>query len=198
MKKISKNFFAKCFTGRAHARRGFSATELIVVIAILALLAAMVTAAVAVAQRTAGASRIRADLQAISTALEQYRSDFNMYPGVSSDIILQRQVLAKALIGPGDAKDDGFNGTGFCVVPGGKVWEPYLAPEKFQVKNLAATGVSRWVLADHLGNVIRYFPVRRTFSANSANSLAGNASARCIFEMDDAENNLFASTPRDL
>jgi len=197
---MSKSILANRSRINAATGRGFSATELIIVIAILTVLGAMVIGAVSVANRHAGAARIRADLQAVSTALEQYYSDFGIYPGMSSDTITQRQILAKALIGPGDVKDDGFNGPGFCTVPGGKAWEPYLPSDKFQVKNLSTNSVSRWVLMDHLGNVIRYFPKLRNFSPTLGSSVAGNADAhpRTIYEMDDAENNLFATTPKNL
>ncbi len=157
--------------------QGFSATELIIVIAILAILAALVITAVSRTQKSANTIRIQSDLQAISSALEQYNSDFKIYPGTSSETIVgTRVVLAKALIGPGNKNDDGADGTGFAVVSGGKQWPPYLAPEKFKVANWGTAAAPEWMLFDHLGNVIEYFPQRRFYDP-TVGPLVGNGGA---------------------
>ncbi|MEN0110411.1 MAG: hypothetical protein AAF805_06770 [Planctomycetota bacterium] len=54
--------------------------ELLVVIAIIALLAALITAAAAGALRTARQARIRAEMDQINTALEDYKNTRGSYP----------------------------------------------------------------------------------------------------------------------
>ena len=62
-----------------HAK-GFTLIELLIVIAIIAILALIAVPNFLEAQTRANVSRARADLLALSTALESYMSDYGAYP----------------------------------------------------------------------------------------------------------------------
>ncbi len=59
---------------------GFTLIELLIVVAIIGILAAIAVPNFLNAQTRAKISRIQADQQSVSTALEQYRIDHNRYP----------------------------------------------------------------------------------------------------------------------
>ncbi|HYO24358.1 MAG TPA: prepilin-type N-terminal cleavage/methylation domain-containing protein [Lacipirellulaceae bacterium] len=61
-------------------RRGFTLTELLVVIAIIGVLAALITAAAINALRNARQARIVLEIKNMSTAIENFKSDFGAYP----------------------------------------------------------------------------------------------------------------------
>src|SRR3954463_14516081 len=85
-------------------RAAFTVVELLVVMLIIALLGALILGAVHHAQKTSKVAKTRADLAAISTALEQYHSDFKVYPGLPdppAGTPIQHTILAQALVGPG-------------------------------------------------------------------------------------------------
>jgi type II secretion system protein G len=61
-------------------RRAFTLVELLVVVAIIAILAAIALPNFLEAQTRARVTRSRADMRTVETALEAYRVDFNRYP----------------------------------------------------------------------------------------------------------------------
>jgi len=63
--------------GRSHA---FTLIELLIVVAIIAILAAIAVPNFLEAQTRAKVSRVKADVRSIATALEAYRIDQNLYP----------------------------------------------------------------------------------------------------------------------
>src|SRR5687767_11253654 len=60
--------------------RAFTLIELLIVVAIIAILAAIAVPNFLEAQTRAKVSRARADMRTEATALEMYRLDSNMYP----------------------------------------------------------------------------------------------------------------------
>jgi len=128
-----------------HATRrpvpAFTLTELIIVVAVIALLAGILLPVIIGAQRRSRQMRIQADLQSIVLALDVYKSDFGDIPRLPVDPNTGKPIpdtgaatLGKALLGPlgdgrsatGVASDDPplFNsGTdykaGQCVSTGG-------------------------------------------------------------------------------
>lgn len=61
-------------------RRAFTLIELLIVVAIIAILAAIAVPNFLEAQTRAKVSRVRADLRTVATALEAYHVDWNRYP----------------------------------------------------------------------------------------------------------------------
>ncbi len=124
--KASKLFF--------RLRRGFTLIELLVVIAIIALLIGILLPALLLAQKNGYVSATESTMSTISIALEQYHTDFNMYPpssAVRGQTIYNNggfaipqhaayDYLAEALLGfePGGAGGDGA-GEGNTGTPAG-------------------------------------------------------------------------------
>jgi prepilin-type N-terminal cleavage/methylation domain-containing protein len=61
-------------------RKAFTLIELLIVVAIIAILAAIAVPNFLEAQVRAKVSRVRADLRSLATAVEAYRIDWNSYP----------------------------------------------------------------------------------------------------------------------
>jgi len=80
MKSISKNLMQKNQTIRASHRRGFTLVELLIVIAIIGVLAALTVAALGGLGKRNKISRATAELQQIETALENYHAKYGIYP----------------------------------------------------------------------------------------------------------------------
>ena len=62
----------------------FTLVEMLTVIAIIAILAGLTLSAFSGVMKTAARSRSRAEIQAISTALESYNSDNGAYPAIAT------------------------------------------------------------------------------------------------------------------
>ncbi|MBN1477342.1 prepilin-type N-terminal cleavage/methylation domain-containing protein, partial [Candidatus Sumerlaeota bacterium] len=60
--------------------RAFTLIELLIVVAIIAILAAIAVPNFLEAQTRAKVSRVKADIRSVATALEAYIVDYNMYP----------------------------------------------------------------------------------------------------------------------
>lgn len=75
-------FFARR-RGQAHTLASFTLVELLTVIAIIAILAALVIYAGAGVMQKAARSRATTEIQAMSTALEAYKNDNGVYPQAS-------------------------------------------------------------------------------------------------------------------
>jgi len=178
------------------SRAAFTVVELLVVMMIIALLAVLILGAVHHAQKSSKIAKTRADLAAISTAIEQYHSDFKVYPGMPDPqppATFQHTILAQALVGPGDHTEDGADGPGFRLPdnstnpPGfsanSKKWDAYLSPEHFTMQKFA----KGWAFVDYFGNTIRYYPRRRNFATNLG-PLVGKDATPGIFNVMDGEN----------
>ena len=70
----------KLLKGSSEWRRGFTLVELLVVIVIIGILASLVVGLSGTASRKMRESRTRAELVAIETAIEAYKSKFGHYP----------------------------------------------------------------------------------------------------------------------
>src|SRR6185437_11704412 len=82
----------------ASQRQGFTLIELLVAVGIIALLIAILTPAVMMAQRAASRHRLAGDMVTIAGALEEYKKDFGDYPQVDAPNT-GFAVLGKALLG---------------------------------------------------------------------------------------------------
>jgi type II secretory pathway pseudopilin PulG len=154
---------------------------MIVVIGILTLLISLLIGAVMFAQRRAEGTRIRADMQTIAMALEQYRADFGKYPMRASG---DGHILAWALIGPGPATEDGVDGPGFRAVAGGKIYPSYLQASFSVVRNSTVAG--DWNLIDFQGHPIEYYPKRGDYGLGAGGQLVGNSfSGQFRYEVTD-------------
>lgn len=65
-------------------KKGFTLIELLIVVAIIAILAAIAVPNFLEAQVRSKASRVKADLRSLATAIESYYVDNNSYPAVDS------------------------------------------------------------------------------------------------------------------
>lgn len=146
-------------------RKGFTLIELIVVIGIIALLAAIAVPVINGARKSAAITKAKTDLQTITTALEQYRIDHGDYPRAEwdTDNALNMPVLGWALFSPGPLTGigaDGANGPGFRIRAGGqgRVYGPYLKDGALDVRMDATTGAVD--VLDTWGNPIQYYPKR--------------------------------------
>src|SRR5947208_11185959 len=103
---------------KSPGKSAFTLVELLAVIFIIALLATLILVAVNRAQRSSRISRTKLELSAISSAIEQYYSDFKVYPGMPTPpagASVQYTILAQALVGPGDKLEDGADSPGFRI-----------------------------------------------------------------------------------
>jgi len=69
---------------RLSALRSFTLVELLVVMGIIAILAAITLGVSGYAQRRAGASRAQSEIAAISAALDKYKMDNGVYPATAA------------------------------------------------------------------------------------------------------------------
>jgi prepilin-type N-terminal cleavage/methylation domain-containing protein len=187
------------------ARRGFTLTEMLVVIGIIVLVLSIATPMVTRAWRAGDRARTAADLQAIATALEAYKQDHGMYPPVPAGAPYSggptdfngARMLCRALIAPGPAVASLANsadiadgagtaktqggpetepGPGFRTrkapgpdgrldsaddVPQGRVYGPYLPPDRFKLGDPSgSTNPKPGLLAilDRYNRPILYYP----------------------------------------
>lgn len=137
-------------------RRGFTLTELLVVIGIIILLVGLLMPMVSKAYREGERNRVRADLQTISSALESFKQDHGHYPPDGRDN------LGRWLISPGDDGDtfgandhdtNNIRDPGFRVRAGaGKVWGPYLQADKWKFVGTAIQDRYRKPVLYYLAN----------------------------------------------
>ncbi len=187
--------------------RAFTLVELLAVILIIALLITLILGAVHRAQRASRIAKTRADLSAISTALEQYHSDFKVYPGLPEPppgTPFDHTILAKALVGPGPATEDGADGSGFRLPnpatgapdPNSKKWDAYLSPEHLNIKRFppqSGKPAGYWAFVDYFGNTIRYYPKRRNFNIHVIDDKIGLVSdpakgVKGMYDIEDGED----------
>lgn len=85
---------------------GFTLIELLVVIAIIAILAALVLSTAGSIQKKAARSRAEAEVNALSTALESYKTEYGDYPenslsgSAGSSVLYNALVLSNSTLNP--------------------------------------------------------------------------------------------------
>lgn len=77
---------------------GFTLIELLVVIAIIAILAALVLSTAGMIQKQGAKARAKAEVEALSTALESYKTEYGDYPESSALGSAGSTILYKALV----------------------------------------------------------------------------------------------------
>jgi len=187
---------------RKSRRRAFTLIELLVVVGIIVLLATIALPMMSRAWAQAKRTQMAADLQAISHALEVYRSDFGDYPrpAYTPDRPTGASLLCWALIAPGPATmpggtpgGDGADGPGFRIRgTTGTVKGPFLPPDHFTVgvvgktegnnpASQVATAVPAKVfdnnidlITDRYYHPILYFPVNRAANAQTGSTYIDN------------------------
>lgn len=111
----------KSFLPSAKSSTGFTLIELLIVIAIIGILISIGLAAFSRAQTQARDGERKADIEQIRGALEQYYSDYNVYPPTSAGLkgAPDGQIYLKAV--PLDPNNDSYaynpTGTnqGYCI-----------------------------------------------------------------------------------
>lgn len=150
-------------SSQSHSRAGFTMVEVMITIGIIITLASLAVYGIAAAKRAARRAETVARLNAISTALTQYHSDFGTYPPSFSAGYDGSQMLSESMLGwqnndgagttHGDSTDFGFR-----VIAGrGKVYGPYLPPDPKTFYSDTGTYANGNVFIDANGNSILYY-----------------------------------------
>jgi len=165
---------------RSEIRNGFTLVELLVVVAILALLVGILLPAINAAYLDTQVATSQANINMINAAIDMYRNDFdgNAPPSTpSGDLPTDwegAELLCLLLTGYADdpgtagqplegtadlATDDGKTGFGFRLNQRGKVYGPYNGTEQLDIANGPSGGVAK-VFVDAFDNPILYYQYR--------------------------------------
>ncbi len=165
---------------RSEIRNGFTLVELLVVVAILALLVGILLPAINAAYLDTQVATSQANINMITAAIDMYRNDFNgdAPPSTPSGDLPTgwegAELLCLLLTGYADdpgtagqplegtadlATDDGKTGFGFRLNQRGKVYGPYNGTEQLDIANGPSGGVAK-VFVDAFDNSILYYQYR--------------------------------------
>ena len=181
-------------------RGGFSLVELLVVILVIIILVSITVAVVGKARRAGNTARIKSDLIAISTAIDQFKADHKGLPGMVPNVppnVPTYNALAYSLVAPADQATDGAHGPGFRVQlpPNGspqpapvKLWPAYLDASKFKVvMTTLPDNTTRWDLLDAFDMPIVYLPRRKPNVRPNLGILANYGSSTGSFDAKDVD-----------
>jgi len=169
------------FCGRHMQRKGFTLVELLIVMGVLVLVAALLLPAIGKARRSAVRTALAADMQAIAAGIDAYRLDFKDIPRPNKFVPGPFQgsaILCWTMIAPGKAQFDGADGFGFRERgTQGQVYGPYVTPGNFRQGTVSTSPAVKSTvtydanvcIADRNGNAILYFPSKLT--ANSISTV---------------------------
>jgi type II secretory pathway pseudopilin PulG len=156
---------------------------MLVVIGIILILAGILVPIVGNSWRRAKQTRMAFDMQAIVTGLEAFKHETGAYPSVTSPQIGSK-VLADSLIAPADKTVDNEDGPGFRLRAGGKVYGPYLQPDKFKIadgatnKDILGRVIPIGCLLDSGGRPILYYPAHNQQAViSTAGAFISNSTA---------------------
>jgi prepilin-type N-terminal cleavage/methylation domain-containing protein len=161
-------------SSRIRRRRAYSLLEVMIVIAMLAIVIALLLPGLQKIRRQAQITAQKNDLAAIAQGIDAYKNDFGWYPFYKDQ--QGQQSLADMLLGGRPSYRDGADGFGFRVSKDtsnldpdqrgsgtavGRVYGPYLQPEKWKIVELGGyTGGVRFLI-DRWGGPIIYMPRRQ-------------------------------------
>ena len=162
-----RRYTAKSALTVSGARRAFSLIELLAVCVVIAMLAGIMLGLVRSVQRKMDRSQTKADIAALSMAIESFRSDYGVYP--TSSLIRVSSYppsgMNSALWGAGEVNNSGLLLAQLCP-PNGK---PYYHFRSAQTNSLSAiitngSGVfffgltpTRNVIVDSWGTPLNYY-----------------------------------------
>lgn len=132
----------------AAARRAFTLIEILTVIAIIAILAALLLATSGYIQEKAGNARAQTEIAALTTALESYKMDMGTYPEGDGEANSTRGLL-DALV-PKSANDLNPSAKVYLEI-NPKMLEGYSSKKSFKENREQANA-----LVDPFGNPYRY------------------------------------------
>jgi general secretion pathway protein G len=146
-----------------HGKAAFSLIELMAVVAIIVILAALVTSGLGYVQDKQASSQAKVQMALLSKAIQDYKLDRGVYPPSADtpDGKVQSKELFKALFWDSDA-----DGTGGTTDADQKVYLAELDPASSKQGWTSGTASDSTPILDPWGNEYRY---RSAFGATTAN-----------------------------
>lgn len=104
--------------GKATARRGFSLVELVIVLVIIGIIAAIAVPRFSSATEAAHAKTVAGTLRIVNDAMELYKADHGYYPGLKPDgTMYPTGMFVNELLAPSGGETPYLRGPGFPTNP---------------------------------------------------------------------------------